>query len=118
MAVGLLVLLAGTFAFGQGLAGMQLFAPADVSSYGRGPQPNEGFFFDYDILYWTISPPRVTTIGKPGLTRNVYIGPDLIQDRITQHNELDTGDLRAEFTLGNRIEVGRVTENHGWMVSV
>ena len=40
MAVGLLILLMGASALGQGLEGMQLFAPAEVSSYGKGPQPN------------------------------------------------------------------------------
>ena len=75
MAVGLLILLMCTSAIGQDLEGMQLFAPADVSSYGRGPQPNEGFFFVYDLLYWTISPPRVSTIGKEGRTTPLpYIG--------------------------------------------
>jgi hypothetical protein len=123
MAAGLLVLLMGASAIGQGLQGMQLFAPAEVSSYGRGPQPNEGFFFVFDGLYWTISPPRVTTIGKEGLTRNAFVvtpgqvftSPD---DQIVQHNELDTGGLKAEFSTGNRIEFGRVADNHGWMVSL
>ncbi len=122
LAVGLLILLMGTSAIGQGLEGMQLFAPADVSSYGRGPQPNEGFFFTYDLLYWTFSPPRVTTVGKEGLTRIVSrlipagaINPDNFA--FVQHNTLDTGSLTSEFNLGNRIEFGRIFDNHGWMVS-
>ena len=118
MAVGLLILLMGTSAIGQGLEGMQLFAPAEVSSYGRGPQPNEGFFFVYDLLYWTISPPRVSTIGKEGLTTPLpYIGGDSTTDQFVQPNELDTGGLTAEFDLGNRIEFGRIFDDRGWMVS-
>jgi hypothetical protein len=118
MAVGLLILLIGASASGQGLQGMQLFAPAEVSSYGRGTQPNEGFFFVFDGLYWTITPPRVTTVGKEGLDRIAYRGPNLNTDEIDQHNTLDTGQFGAEFTVGNRIEFGRVSNNHGWMVSV
>lgn len=114
---GLLLLLASASAFGQGLGGMQLFAPADVSSYGKGPQPNEGFFFVFDGLYWTISPPKVTTVGKEGLTRNAFTGGVFPDDQFVQHNELDTGALRAEFDEGNRIEFGRIAENNGWMVS-
>jgi hypothetical protein len=122
IAVGLLVLLAGSAVYGQGLAGMQLFAPADVSSYGRGPQPNEGFFFSYDILYWTISQPRVSTVGKEGLTRTTYRvipeGESPDDYVVIQHNTLDTGQLGADFTLGNRFEFGRITNNQGWMVSI
>ncbi len=124
MAVGLMVLLAATSAFGQGTAeGLQIFAPADVSSYGKGPQPNEGFFFVFDGLYWTISPPKVTTVGKEGLTRNAIIATpgqifNLQNDQIVQHNELDTGAFTAEFIAGNRIEFGRIIDNHGWMVSL
>jgi hypothetical protein len=116
-------LLMGASASGQGLEGMQLFAPADVSSYGRGTQPNEGFFFTYDILYWTISTPRVTTIGKEGLTRNAYIvSPGQVfndpRDQIVQHNTLDTSGLDSDFDLGNRFEFGRICDNHGWMISI
>lgn len=124
MAVGLLVLQTAASAFGQGLQGMQLFAPAELSaSYGKGQQPNEGFFFVFDGLYWSISTPRVTTVGKEGLTRNAYVvtpGQEFAapRDQIVQYNELDTGDFQALFTAGNRIEFGRVTDNHGWMVSL
>jgi hypothetical protein len=121
VAVGLLILLMGASALGQGLEGMQLFAPADVSSYGRGTQPNEGFFFTYDILYWTISTPRVTTVGKEDRKREAYILPlsvPPVLSQIYQHNTLDTGDLQSDFDLGNRFEFGRICDNHGWMVSI
>ncbi|MGA2059765.1 MAG: BBP7 family outer membrane beta-barrel protein [Thermoguttaceae bacterium] len=122
LAVGLLILLMGASAIGQDLEGMQLFAPADVSSYGRGPQPNEGFFFVYDLLYWTISKPRVSTIGKEGLTtplpyilNHTVIDPTI--DQFVQPNELDTGGIQEVFDLGNRIELGRIYDDRGWMVS-
>lgn len=115
--VGLLIALTSASSFGQGLGGMQLFAPAEVSSYGRGPQPNEGFFFVFDGLYWTISQPKVTTVGKEGLTRNAFLGGAFPDNLIVQHNELDTGAFTAEFDEGNRIEFGRISDNKGWMVS-
>ncbi len=123
IAVGLLILLVGSSAFGQGLQGMQLFAPADVSAFGKGPQPNEGFFFAYDILYWSISVPKFAEIGNPNVTPqlryragyNQTTNPNLVID---QHNEANTGPLNADFTLGNRIELGRITDNHGWMLSL
>ncbi|MGW8258128.1 MAG: hypothetical protein ACWGMZ_11630, partial [Thermoguttaceae bacterium] len=125
VAVGFLVLLTSNSVFAQGLRGMQVFAPADLSTRGRGQQANEGFFFSYDGLYWSISGPRVTTVGKEGLSRNAYnyIPPSTpAQDPdnylIVQSNTLDTSQLQDAFTLGNRIEVGRVVNNHGWMVSV
>jgi hypothetical protein len=124
VAVGLLVLATGAMSFGQGLSGMQLFAPADVSSRGRGPQPNEGFFFSYDILYWNISAPNVATIGNTTSStgpfyRNVPItDPDPDNYQLFQDNTLDTGQFVADFAVGNRIELGRVSGNHGWMVSV
>lgn len=116
-----MILLTGSSAFGQGMAGAQIFAPADVSSYGRGPQPNEGFFFVYDLLYWTISTPRVTTVGKEGLTREAYVynaDVGIAQSQIIQHNTLDTSGLQSSFDLGNRFEFGRICDNHGWMVSL
>jgi len=122
VAVVLLILLMGASALGQGLEGMQLFAPADVSSYGRGTQPNEGFFFTYDILYWTISTPRVTDVGSEKVPeREAYIynqGVPIEESEIRQHNTLDTGGLQSYFDLGNRFEFGRICDNHGWMVSI
>ncbi len=124
VAAGLLMLLTCAPAMGQGtLEGMQIFAPADVSSYGRGPQPNEGFFFTYDALYWTFSPPRVTTIGNAALPTRTVIGAiptgaNVNDYIIVQHNTLDTGSLVSEFDLGNRIEFGRICDNRGWMVSI
>lgn len=124
MIVGLLALLTGTSTFGQGLAGMQIFAPADVSSYGNGPQPNEGFFFVFDGLYWTISAPKVVPVGNPNHPRPFEFNSPIPADDdpghwiIEQHNELYTGAIKSEFTAGNRLEIGRMNGQHGWMVSV
>jgi len=133
VATGLLVVLAGLPALGQTLMDGQVFAPADLSPYGSGIQPNEGYFFRFDGLHWTISKPTATTIGFEGLTRLVFYGPYsgdptnppsgpepgvLQQDSFIQTNTLDTGELRSTFTDGNRIEFGRVYNRHGWIFGV
>ena len=133
VAAGLLVLLAGLPAPGQTLMDGQVFAPADLSPYGSGIQPNEGYFFRFDGLHWAISKPTATTIGFEGLTRLVFYGPYsgdptnppsgpepgvLQQDSFVQSNTMDTGELRSTFTDGNRIEFGRVTNRNGWIFGV
>src|SRR5215471_17874568 len=45
---------------------LDLFAPPDLSTYANWPRPHEGFFFQYDRLYWAISGPRRTPIGQAG----------------------------------------------------
>jgi hypothetical protein len=45
---------------------LQLFDQPDLSAYGRGPRPPEGWFGSIDYLNWTqVSPPR-STIGQGG----------------------------------------------------
>jgi hypothetical protein len=106
--------------FGEGPEGMQLFAPADVSTYGGRQEPNEGYFFQFDVLYWNISRPKVVPIGKAGLTRQVDYGPsnEFSGWQVTERNTLDTADLKSMFSYGNRIEFGRVDDFNGWLASV
>ena len=42
----------------------QLFAPPDLQEYEIYPEASEGIFFNYDRLYWGITPPRVTGVGE------------------------------------------------------
>ena len=118
-----LVLAVGLPGLAQDLEGLQLFAPVEVTPYGCGPQPKEGYFFVWDGLNWSISKPNVATVGFEGLTRTVYYGPhpideqDPVSDAAIQSNSLDTGALRAFRTSGDRFEMGRVCGRHGWMVS-
>ena len=116
VAVGLLLLLLATPSLGQGPQGMQIFALADESTYGGGQPPNQGYFFSFDGLWWSISPPHVHPIGFPD-TRNVYYGPNLTDVR-TEFNTLDTSELTGQFSAGNRIEFGRVEDQNGWFVSI
>lgn len=101
---------------GQGPLGCQLFAPADVSTYGGEQEPNEGYFFQIDFLYWSMSAPKTVPIGYPG-TRTVAFGPNAADIRV-QSNTLDTSDFTSKFSYGQRIEFGRVENNNGWFVSV
>lgn len=116
LAAGLLVLWMAVPAAAQDLRGVKLFAPAELSPYGSGPQPKEGYFFVFEGLDWSIQSPEKTTIGFPNLTRNVFYGP-LVTDMVVQGNTLDTGTFRDEFTTGNRIEVGRIVDCNGWFLS-
>lgn len=113
-----LVFLIGAPAFAQGLRDMQLFAPATTSDYGGGLRPNQGLFFSFDWLHWTISSPDATTIGFEGLGP-VTVYTQLVPEPVAfdEYNTHGTGPLSAEFTSGERIEVGNVYGHHGWFFS-
>ena len=100
----------------QGISDMQLFAPADYSTFGTQPHPNEGLFFSFDYMMWSISKPETTSIGTPGHERTVWSGPD-VADTFQQGNSHTTGMLKSSFTNGQRYELGRMFKHHGWMVS-
>ena len=114
----LLVILTGAPALGQDheLQGMQLFEPSDVRPYGNWAQPKEGFFFNFDGLFWYITAPNKTSIGDPTETPTVYYGPNE-SDSITEFNSMDTGRLRAKWKTGDRIELGYVNGHHGFLIS-
>ena len=69
VAIGLLLCLLATPSFGQGPLGFQIFAPADVSTYGGDQQPNEGYFFQFDGLCWSIASPRCSRSEFPATRR-------------------------------------------------
>lgn len=105
-----------------GPVGFEFFGDAqpweqpNLTPYGGDPIPrNTGFFFTYDYLDWTISPPEQTTIGTQGLTAVVFFDGDFRVDS----NSVTTGKYQADFTDGNRIEFGYVDECgcQGWLAS-
>jgi hypothetical protein len=102
---------------GQGPLGLQIFAPADVSTYGGIQQPNEGYFFQYDGLYWSISAPEVRKVGAEG-TRLVSYGRDDSRDVRVEVSTIDTSQFGNKFSAGNRIEFGRIENRNGWFVSI
>lgn len=113
LAVGVFVLLGTMPAWADNILDMQLFAPADVTDYGRGPQPAQGCFFVWDYLNWSISAPDRVPIGFPNLTRTVFYTPSA---STTESNTADTGELRNTFVDGHRFEFGRMGEEWGWQV--
>ncbi|MFM8436359.1 MAG: hypothetical protein ACKOBP_13675, partial [Planctomycetia bacterium] len=48
----------------QNFYDFQLFAPPDLQDYEIYPEPSEGLFFNYDRLYWGITPPNVRGVGQ------------------------------------------------------
>src|SRR6185369_7437654 len=50
---------------------LQMFDQPDLSSYGRGPRPTEGWFGSAEYLNWSIQAPGTSTIGSEGV-RTVY----------------------------------------------
>lgn len=116
LAFGLLLLLAASPCFAQGPLGMQLFAPADLSTYGGEQEPNEGYFFQVDFLYWSITPPKAHMVGTTAsTTEEVYYSPT---EHRYQTSTLDTSVFKAEFSYGDRIEFGRMEDRNGWGVSI
>ncbi len=68
---------------------LQFFAPADVSTFGGYPEPNIGFFFSYERLYWNV-----------------------------QRSETEDAPFQGDFTWGNRVELGYMMDtDHGWLLS-
>jgi len=115
--IGLVIFSVASGAMGRDIRDMQLFAPAEVSPYGDGPEPAEGFFFTFDGMFWWIGAPKDQPIGFPNLTRNVYFGPE-DSDMVVQTNTHNTGMLGTDMVEGNRFEVGRVIDRFGWFLSV
>jgi len=113
LAAGVLAMLLVGPLQAQDLEGVQLFAPVDLSTYGSGPQPYEGYFFSFDGLLSSISEPVKTLIGYPG-GRLVYHTPTTSE---IQTSDMDTGQMNAGGTQGNRIEFGRVYGRDGWLFS-
>jgi len=111
--VGVMLAVLATPALAQ-VKDMQCFAPAQVESFGGGRRANEGFFISGEYLRWSISKPDVTTVGYPGLTREVYYDTGI--SRI-QTNTLDTSFIGSKFTDGSRVDLGYIEGHEGWLFS-
>jgi hypothetical protein len=131
----------------QNFYDFQLFAPPDMQDYEIYPEQSEGIFFNYDRLYWGITPPRVTGVGQTE-TGGYLIPVDPISPQaIVQLNnagiqaagasgqagsviggvyifgsdplqiDLNTSWMRTAMTWGNRYEGGWIYDNRGVQVS-
>lgn len=109
---------------------MQMFATVDQSRYGGGYRANEGYFFSFEGLYWHLSPPEQTDIGKDGLTPVVVQVPDggFPDDPVTllpdfplpttiEHSSLNTGEFESNMAPGQRYDFGCVAGHNGWLFS-
>lgn len=130
-AAGALILLTGLAAQAadDALPMWHLFEQPDAAGpYDGQYDAPTGYFFNIHGLYWWISRPDTTTIGREGLAREVYYAPEVI-DPLTgeteyaattaiQTNSLDTGFIATEGSTGTRWEFGNMGEEHGWLVSI
>lgn len=59
--------------FVPGIEDLQLFEQPDFSSYGRGPQPPQGWFGSAEYLNWTVGTAPKTPIGNAAVpSQNVW----------------------------------------------
>lgn len=108
-----IALLGGTAAEGQD--SFEPFAPANADAHALDlftmhDSPNQGLFFSYGGLYWTISTPEKAIVGQPG-GESVADGGFTRIETSTQ----DNGYLEAEFTGGHRFEIGAMSGSKGWL---
>jgi hypothetical protein len=84
----------------QNFYDFQLFAPPDLQDYEIYPEQSEGIFFNYDRLYWGITPPRVTGVG--GTENGGYLIPvDPISPQAIA--QLNNGGIQASGTAGGNV---------------
>ena len=114
----------------------QLFAPPDLQEYAIRPDPNEGVFFNYERVYWALTPPQSQPIlndffipvqplaassvaqlnndlisaGYPGSGLYIF-GSDPLRF------DLNTNWMRTDMSWGNRFEGGWVWEDFGMLFS-
>jgi hypothetical protein len=114
----LIVTLGCLSAFGQDheLEGMAPFEPADVQPYDNWAKPKDGFFLTFDGIFWSISAPKITSIGDPNLASPLVF--DSSGNSFPESNSMDTGAYRAKWKLGDRTEFGYMEEHDGFLVSI
>lgn len=129
----------------QNFYDFQLFAPPDLQDYEIYAEPSEGIFFNYDRLYWGITPPAVRGVGQT--ERGGYLIPSqpISPQAIVQLNngaiqasgtaaqniiggifiygadplqlDLNTSWMRTKMAWGNRYEGGWIYDGKGVNIS-
>ncbi len=124
------LLLAAATVKAQNVDDLQLFAPAEITSYGGYRLPNEGFFGSFDLMQMSITAPEVTSIGLPGGSAIVPSGniggviPDTLPPGVIppffpmergrlSTNTVDTSRFNDDFEQGQRVEFGYVDGHWG-----
>jgi hypothetical protein len=124
----------------------QLFSPPDLQEYEIYPEPSEGIFFNYDRLYWGITPPRVTGVGTTQAGNYIIPTSPISPQTVVQLNnanitasgtsgsgsiigglytfgsdplalDLNTSWMRTRMGWGNRYEGGWIYDNSGINIS-
>ncbi len=111
----------------------QLFAPPDLQEYAVRPQPRDGIFFNYDRLYWGLTPPPVTGVGNRDFFVTEVLNPDMLA-RLNNEQpsglvppfilygtpearfDLNTSWMMTQMSWGNRYEVGWIYDEKGFAV--
>ena len=117
---------------------LEVFAPADISTYGAGIPPNTGWWMSWDYLRYTVSPPKRTIIGNteaPGTyatgttqffgTTPFGTTPPNSTTFLTsggsnggvQLGPMDTGFIGDGPSNGYRWEGGWMDQRHGFLLS-
>ena len=95
----------------------QPWAAPEITNFGKGTQPFEGYFFNYDRLQWTISSPNVVTIGSRDAEG--FFGSEFDDDGLQfETNDLDSSGFNSERAWGHRYEFGYVRDRQGWLSSI
>lgn len=90
----------------------QLFAPADLSDYGRGPRRPEGWFFTAEALQWAVSAPERTVVGKEGFNPLASDGSGFF----VQTSDQSTGFIQSRLESGSRLQLGFVENEAGLLI--
>jgi hypothetical protein len=102
------------------LGDMELFAPPQPDEFGGGVRANEGLFVTFDLLNWYLPAPQKATIGDPDLLWIGYQPPAVDGTNpppIYQRSLLTTAELGAESRIGERWDIGSVSDHQGWLLS-
>jgi hypothetical protein len=103
---------------------LQLFRPWEPTTYGD-PQPNTGFWLEWDYINWQISKPNQATIGAPG-TRLAFalvipVSATEFPDGggfSTLASSMTSGQYDDQWHQGQRVNFGYLDDSGcGWQVS-
>jgi hypothetical protein len=87
----------------QNFYDFQLFAPPDLQDYEIYPEPSEGIFFNYDRLYWGITPPGVRKVAEAPNGNYLIPYQPVSPQAIVQLNNSALSAALASGTTGSSI---------------
>jgi hypothetical protein len=94
----------------------QPWAAPEITNFGRGTQPFEGYFFNYDRLQWSISSPQVQSFGNS--SAEGFYGSEFDTNGLSfETNDLDSSSFDTNLAWGHRYEFGYVRNRQGWLAS-